>query len=445
MFTLENTKKLKTALLGASFASLFASSALAAQLTYTVQPGDTVGNIVKKLGLKSIEAANITVPSGNLAVIKPGEKITYTPSYAIAVDGAVKYPDNNGMYTAYYLPDYSQKIGAYRAATQNEVNAWNIDVMPDGTGAPEFDMHRGVPVKDENGNPKKAEGSVERGGELYDEQCAMCHGEFGAGGKGYPTLAGGSKKSLTTQRLNPADEHPNPDGPVKTIGSYWPYASTLFWYIQDAMPFPHPKSLSNSDTYAITAYLLSVNSIKIDGEELTDEYVLDREKFLKIKMPNEDGFYPQVDTPNDPKQGVRNMTNYLANPENYGKGTRCMTDCIKEPVEDLLMRVGTDLAATASQPISTVRDLPVEKNAGPVHPGQALYDANGCAGCHANAAIGAPVVGDKEAWHAVLEKGIDAVYANGINGINAMPPKGGTGVSDDEFKQMVDYMIEASK
>jgi cytochrome c len=54
-------------------------------------------------------------------------------------------------------------------------------------------------------------------------------------------------------------------------------------------------------------------------------------------------------------------------------------------------------------------------------------------------------VGDKEAWAAVMEKGIDKVYANGINGINAMPPKGGAGISDDEFKQIVDYMIDASK
>ena len=73
-------------------------------------------------------------------------------------------------------------------------------------------------------------------------------------------------------KLNPADENPNPDTPNRTIGSYWPYATTLYWYIQDSMPFPHPKTLTNSQTYAITAYLLAVNNIKIDGEELEDDF-----------------------------------------------------------------------------------------------------------------------------------------------------------------------------
>ena len=446
MFKLENTTKLKTVLAGVAIAGLFATTASAEKLTYTVQTGDTVGKIVQKLGLKSIKAAEIEVPSGNLADIKVGDKISYNPSYAISVDGAVKYPSTNGKYGPYHLN--MQDTSAYNAgreATAREVRAWDIDVMPDGTGAPMYDTKHGDIVKDENGNPKKAEGSVEWGAELYEEQCAMCHGEFGAGGKGYPKLSGGSVDSLTMQRLNPADSNPNPDGPEKTIGSYWPYSSTLFWYIQDAMPFPNPKSLSNSETYALTAYLLMENGVEIDGVELDDEYVLDREKFLKIKLDNEAGFYPNVDTPNDPKQGVKNMTEYLANPENYGKGERCMTDCIKEPVDDLLMRINIDLSGDSMQPITAERSLPLKDESGPAHPGQALYDANGCAGCHANAAIGAPVTGDKDAWVTVMEKGLDTVYANGINGLNAMPPKGGTGVSDDEFKQMVDYMIEASK
>jgi cytochrome c len=159
-------------------------------------------------------------------------------------------------------------------------------------------------------------------------------------------------------------------------------------------------------------------------------------------MPNKDGFYPNVDTPENPKQGVKNMTEYLANPENYGKGTRCMKDCIKGEVP--VMKIAAELN-DFHPAASTVRDLPKVEAAGEVHPGQAGYDANGCAGCHANAAIGAPVVGDKEAWAAVMEKGIDKVYSNGIHGINAMPPKGGAGISDDEFKQIVDYMIDASK
>jgi cytochrome c len=311
--------------------------------------------------------------------------------------------------------------------------------MPDGTGLPELDMKNGEVLSGEDGKPKKAEGTVEQGGEIYDAQCVMCHGDFGSGGKGYPRLAGGSINSLKNQLMNPADKDPNPDAPIRTIGTYWPYASTLFWYVQDAMPFPHPKSLSNSETYAVVGYLLSINNIKIDGEELGDDYVLNREKFLKIKMPNAKGFYPDVDT-KDPKQGPKNIQAFMSNPKNYGKGTRCMTNCIKGKVP--VLNIKNELKDFQPAP-STTRDWFVPENKA-AHPMQGAYEEK-CSACHGNAAIGAPVVGDKDAWAKVTAKGLDAVYHNGINGINGMPPKGGNDMSDDDFKKIVDYMIEASK
>lgn len=397
MFKLENTKKLKATLLSVGLSALLAISANA------------------------------------------------STKNDVAVDGAVKYPVKDGKYGPYHVN--TQSIKGYnvgRTATQTEIAAWNKDVMYDGTGLPEFDMEKGKVVLDENGKPKKAEGSVEWGEELYDAQCAMCHGDFGSGGKGYPTLAGGTKESLKLQRLNPADEHPNPDSPVKTIGSFWPYASTLYWYIQDSMPFNHPKSLTNSETYALTAYLLSVNGITIDGEELDDESVLNKENFLKIKMPNEDGFYPEVNTPENPQQGVKNMTALLSDPKIYGTGTRCMKDCIKEDVKNLVLKINVDLKDSAGQPLSTQRSWP-QTDTKAVKPGQIEYEAS-CASCHANAAIGAPVLGDKAAWEKVLEKGLDKVYENGINGINAMPPKGGNmDLSDEKMKEIINYMIDSSK
>ena len=443
MYTLENTM-LKKTLIGLSLAaSVSLTSATAA--TYTVQPGDTLGGIVEKLGLKNMSASGITsVPSGNFAVIYPGDKIEYTPKHKVAVDGGAKYETVNGMYTSYavntQVKDFKYNLG--RTPTKTEVAAWNVDAMPDGTGLPEFDMKHGKVVL-EDGKPKKAEGSVAWGNELYDAQCAMCHGDFGAGGQGgYPALSGGDINSLTNQLQNPADAVPNEEPPSRKIGSYWPYASTLFWYIQDAMPFPHPKSLSNSETYAISAYLLMENGVEVGGEEMDEDYVMDREKFMSIVMPNAKGFYPNVDTPEDPHQGVRNMTEYLSNPSNYGTGTRCMTDCIDGEVP--VLRIKNALTDMKPAP-STVRDLPVVKETGAVHPGQAGYDAS-CSACHANAAIGAPVVGDKEAWATVMEQGIDKVYHNGINGINAMPPKGGNmDLTDEQTKVIMDYMIEASK
>jgi len=360
-----------------------------------------------------------------------------------AVDGGAKYEVKDGKYTSYRVN--TQEVGKYnkgRLATEREIAAWNIDVMPDGTGLPMYDTKHGKILLDQNGNKVVAQGSVELGNELYDAQCAMCHGDFGAGGKGYPTLSGGDIESLTYQLQNPADEVPNEEPPRRMIGSYWPYASTLFWYIQDAMPFPHPKSLSNSETYAITAYLLMENGIEIDGEELDEEFVMNREQFLKVKMPNRDGFYPNVDTPKDPAQGVRNMTEYLSNQKNYGAGERCMRDCIKGEVP--ILRIKNELN-DFNPPASTVRDLPKVEKSASIQPGQEAYE-NSCSACHGNAAIGAPVVGDKEAWKEVMAKGLDKVYHNGINGINAMPPRGGNmELSDSEMKVIIDYMINSSK
>jgi len=395
MFKLENTKKLKFTLLSIGLSTLLASSAIAA-------------------------------------------------SKEMSVDGAVKYPIKDGKYNAYHVN--TQEVKDYnigRAVTKNEITAWNVDVKPDGTGLPEFDMKNGEVVLGDDGKPKKAEGSVESGSELYDAHCVMCHGDFGAGGKGYPRLAGGTKESLKIQRLNPADENPNPDTPIRTIGSYWPYASTLYWYIQDSMPFPHPKSLTNSETYALTAYLLSVNGIQYEGEDLEDEFVLDKEKMKKIVMPNHDGFYPEVDT-KDPREGVKNMTALLSNPKIYGTGTKCMKDCIKEDVNTLLLKIENDLTANANQPVLTVRDLAKTEDKGDVLPGQKIYEET-CVTCHGNTAIGAPVLGDKAAWDKVVAKGIDKVYNNGINGINSMPPKGGVDLTDEKMKEVIDYMINSSK
>ena len=361
-----------------------------------------------------------------------------------AVDGGMKYEIKDGKYTAYYVN--TQNISTYnkgRIATKTEIAAWDKDVMPDGTGLPLYDMKHGKPIVDENGKKVIAQGSVELGNELYDAQCVMCHGDFGSGGVGgYPALSGGDITSLSNQLQNPADEVPMQTPPSRRIGSYWPYASTLFWYIQDSMPFPHPKSLSNSETYAIAAYLLMENGILVDGEEMDEEFVMNKEQFLKVKMPNEKGFYPTVDTPKNPKQGVQNVTKFLAEPKNYGTGTRCMTDCIKGEIP--LLRIKNELN-NFNPPASTKRDLATSKKIETIQPGQVAYE-NTCSACHSNDAIGAPVVGDKNAWDTVLAKGLDKVYHNGINCINSMPPRGGNmDLSDEEMKEIIDYMINASK
>ena len=422
--------KLNKKLIAAS-AALALSSTLAFAGTYTVQSGDTLAKIVSKLGFSSATDAGITsVPSGDMNLLRVGDKIEYTGEASIApstagvynatrnaLDGGVTYPRKNGVYTAYrYNTQDMSKINYGRVPTENELKAWDTDIMPDGTGMPD------------------GQGSVEEGDELYEAQCGSCHGEFGAGGKGYPTLSGGTTKSLKNQRTCPGM-----DAPKRTIGTYWPQVSTLIWYIRDAMPYAHPKSLTNDEIYALTAYLLAQNEITIDGQEMDDEFVLNKENIMKVKLPNRDGFYPKIDGPN----GIENVRAFFKVRKNYGAvGTRCMSNCGKEPV----MRIKNEISNVVP-PYSTVRDLPKVDVSGAGNKTQAEmdYDAS-CSLCHKTDAMGAPPVGDKDAWAEVVKQGMDTVYSHAIKGFNGMPPKGGNmDLTDAQVKDIVKFMVESSK
>ncbi|MDP2893402.1 MAG: c-type cytochrome [Sulfurimonas sp.] len=332
-----------------------------------------------------------------------------------ALDGGVTYKREKGSYTAYRVNEQSTKgINFGRAPTPNELKAWDADIMPDGTGLPE------------------GSGTAEEGSELYDKDCAVCHGEFGAGGKGYPTLTGGSIESLKNQRTCPGKDAPN-----RTIGSYWPQASTLIWYIRDAMPYANPKSYTPNQMYAMTAYLLAESGVKIDGEDITE---LNKDNFKKIVMPNRDGFYPNIDGP----KGVENVKAFYKDPKNFGAitGTRCMTNCGKEPVA----KIANEITAVVP-PYTTARDLPKEdaSKGAASSPAAKAYEKS-CAVCHKTDAMGAPAVGAKAVWAKAMEKGMDKVNHNAINGIGGMPPKGGAmNLSDDEVKDIVKYMVESSK
>jgi cytochrome c len=348
-----------------------------------------------------------------------------------AIDGGVTYPRENGTYTAYRYNEQSTKgVSFGRTPTANEIKAWDVDALPDGTGLPE------------------GEGSVELGDELYEAQCAVCHGEFGGGGKGYPQLAGGNQekdengvvKTLKNQR-----EYGKTDAPKRTVGTYWPVATTLFTYIRDAMPYAHPKSLSNDEVYAITAYILAQNDIEIDGEEMDDEYVLNKEKLVKVVLPNRNGFYPNIDGPTA-QEDIRAF--FADRAKNIGAGTRCMKDC-KDPggidgkTEAAVVKIKYEMKDVVP-PYAYAKDLPPKKKGGTEHPGKEAYEKS-CAVCHKTDAMGAPAVGDKQAWEATLKKGLDKVYENSIKGTGGMPPKGGTSLADDKVKEIVDYMISASK
>jgi len=341
-----------------------------------------------------------------------------------SIDGGVMYPVVNGKTGPYQVNEkaHSGAIKFGRTPTKAEYEEWDSDVMADGTGLPE------------------GEGSVEEGEEVYEAKCVMCHGDFGSGGGGYPSLSKGNAyelhETLTNQRIKP-----DTDGPVRVFGTYWPQASTLWWYIKDAMPHPMTDSLTDDEVYALVAYILNINEMEIDGQEVDDEYVLNREKFLKIKMPNRDGFEPKIDGPNGPE----NVRKYFSNPDNFGAqkvkpSERCMTNCQEKTAKVVYIK-GAGIS-DFHPPLSEVRDLPKEKASG--FNAAKAYEAN-CAMCHSADGMGAPVIGDKAAWAAVLTKGKDKVYSNGINGINGMPPKGGSSLSNTDFKSVVDYIVNKSK
>lgn len=148
----------------------------------------------------------------------------------------------------------AMSFGLGREALPEEIAAWDIDVRPDGLGLPE------------------GRGDVFTGEEVFVENCAMCHGDFGEAVGRWPALAGG-QDTLTRE------------DPVKTIGSYWPYLSTVYDYINRAMPFGNAQSLEPDQIYAITAYLLYVNDL------VDEDFELSNENFTEIRLPNEGGFF----------------------------------------------------------------------------------------------------------------------------------------------------------
>src|ERR1700744_2320512 len=152
--------------------------------------------------------------------------------------------------------------GIGRTATDAEIAGWNIDVGGNG------------------GNLPPGSGSVAHGREVFEQQCAACHGAKGEGGVG-DRLVGG-QGSLTTSK------------PVQTVGSYWPYAPTLFDYIRRAMPPGAPQSLGNDDVYAVSAFILYLNGL------IPAETTLDAGALSAIKMPNRNMFV------GDPRPDVKN-------------------------------------------------------------------------------------------------------------------------------------------
>jgi S-disulfanyl-L-cysteine oxidoreductase SoxD len=149
----------------------------------------------------------------------------------------------------------AQNTGLGKPVSEADVKQWDIAVLPDGSNLPQ------------------GSGTPEHGAKIYAEKCAACHGEAGKGGVAppYPALIGGAPLTSGIDT-------------VKTIANYYAYATTVFDYVRRAMPYNAPRSLSDNEVYALTAYILALN--KLIGEE----DVMDAKTLPKVKMPNRDNF-----------------------------------------------------------------------------------------------------------------------------------------------------------
>jgi len=161
-----------------------------------------------------------------------------------------------------------QPVFGFGTSPTPEELARFVSPLPDGRGLPE------------------GSGSVERGKEVYDSQCLACHGDQLQGGLG-DRLVGGRDTLVKRESVK---------APVKTVESYWPYATTLFDYIKRSMPLLQPGGMSNDDVYAVSAYILSKAGV------VGPDAVLDRQSLAKVQMPNRNGFIPD------------------SRPEDFGKG-----------------------------------------------------------------------------------------------------------------------------
>jgi len=151
------------------------------------------------------------------------------------------------MVNAADAPGFGQPI------TPADLAPWDISIGPDGVGLP------------------AGSGTPAQGAMVFAAKCAVCHGAKGEGGAG-PRLVGG-QGTLAAPAI-----------PVQTVGSYWPYATTVFDYVRRTMPWNQPKTLTNDEVYAVTAYILNINGIVKDGE------AMNKDTLAKVRMPNRDGF-----------------------------------------------------------------------------------------------------------------------------------------------------------
>jgi len=145
--------------------------------------------------------------------------------------------------------------GLGKPLSESDIKQWDIAILPDGSNLP------------------PGSGTPQAGAKIYAEKCSACHGEGGKGGVApfYPALVGGLPLSTGIDT-------------VKTIANYYAYATTVFDYVRRGMPYNMPRSLTDDEVYALTAYILALNNLVGEND------VMDANSLPKVKMPNRDNF-----------------------------------------------------------------------------------------------------------------------------------------------------------
>ena len=361
-------------------------------------------NKIKALALALMTAAALAFASVPLIASAADEFPYSAESLGIIADDSADVDAIEHHPPHLYAPPSEGIFGLGSAASADDIAAWDIDIRYDGVGLPAGD------------------GSAESGEALYDAQCAICHGDFGQGEGRWPVLVGG-EESLT---------HQGDGRPEKTVGSYWPFAATLFDYIRRAMPYNTPQSLSDSETYALVAYILYLNNL------VDDDFVADADSIADFPMPNRPNFFP------DPR------------PDTVAEA--CMSDCL--PAEQIALietikgvTPEQQLQSTAEQQLGSTTPAPAQSDAkkqdqtsaaASSPPMAAAAYTQFCALCHDSGLAGAPKPGDSADWQQRLSAagGVDGLIQSAIVGSGAMPPKGGAvNLSDSEIADLVRYML----
>jgi cytochrome c len=322
------------------------------------------------------------------------------------------------------------RFGFGRAATPSEIAGWDIDVRPDGHGV------------------KKGKGTARRGQEIYDAQCASCHGTFGESNN-YMVIAGG----VTPEDLKTGRAASLKKGEVRTVGTKLNYATTLWDYINRAMPWTNPQSLSVDDVYAVTAYVLHLNEIVPEDFELSDQNI------LKVQMPNRYGMTTE--------HGMRSVS---GKPD--VQGTLCMKDCVQQ------VKVASELPTFArnahgnladqKRPLGPMRGIdttryeqgkagavqvaaaaaPAAAGAGPV--AQDVIKARACTACHAVATkvvgpsfteIGTKYASRADASAYLIEK----MKAGGVGVWGQIPMPAQPALTDAEAQAVAKWILGGAK